>query len=55
MTLFNFFKWQEKPSKRNILLSRTEVEIADKAVAKALESALKDFRYQLHTSISPIT
>jgi len=35
--LFKFFKWQEKPSKRNSLLSRTEVEIADEAVAKALD------------------
>ena len=41
MTLFKFFRWQEKPSKGILLLSRTEVEIADKAVAKALESASK--------------
>ena len=39
MALFKFFKWQEKPVKGNSLLSRTEVESADNAVAKALESA----------------
>ena len=34
------FKWQEKPSEENLLLSRKEVESesADKAVTKALES-----------------
>ena len=33
--------WQEKPVKRNSLLSRTEVESADNALAKALEPASK--------------
>jgi len=43
----------EKPSEGNSLLSRTKVEIADKAVAKALETALKDFHSLSHISISP--
>ena len=41
MALFKFFKRQEKPVERKSLLSRTEVESADNAVAKALESASK--------------
>lgn len=41
MALFKFFKRQEKSVERNLLLSRTEVESADNAVAKALESASK--------------
>jgi len=42
MALFKFFKQQqEKSSERNALLSRKEVEITDKTVAKALESASK--------------
>jgi len=48
MALFKFFKWQEKPSEGNSLLSRTEVEIANKAVPKALVSALKDFHSLSH-------
>ena len=39
MTLFKFFKRQEKPFDLNSLLSRKEVESADKSVVKALESA----------------
>ena len=41
MVLFKFLKRQEKSSKENSLLARKEVESADKAVAKALESASK--------------
>lgn len=42
MSLFKFgFKRQEKPSAANSLLSRKEVESADKFVAKSLESASK--------------
>ena len=42
MALFKFFKRQEKPSKAgDSLLTRKEVESADKAVAKALGSASK--------------
>ena len=41
MALFKFFKRQDKPSEETSLLSKNEVESADKAVAKALESASK--------------
>ena len=41
MVLFKFFKWQEKLSEGNSLLTRKEVESADKAVVSALESASK--------------
>ena len=36
MALFWFLKQQEKPVKRNSLLSKTEVENADNAVTKAI-------------------
>ena len=41
MALFKFLKRKEKSFKENSLLARKEVESADKAVAKALESASK--------------
>ena len=53
MTLIKFFKRQEKPFDPNSLLSRKEVESADKSVVKALESAAERTvrgKYNCYTS-----
>ena len=41
MALFKYFMWQEKPTNSGTLLTKTEVEEADKAVAKVLEPISK--------------
>ena len=56
MALFKYFTRQEKPTNSGSLLTKTEVEEADKAVAKILEPTLKTGasrrgKYNSYTSV----
>ena len=55
MALFKYFTRQEKPTNSGTLLTKTEVEEADKAVAKVLEPTSKTGasrgKYNSYTSV----